>query len=130
MRERDCLEPSPARSTGYWVGSGCDISEDRTTTADPRSANCGVANGSPHEAGDPPGYSMFQERAPWALVTGEEHFTFLAYHSERRRQGPNKGFLPWTECCPVVCIAVGVLPCSLTVRQGMRDSPNPFALRT
>ena len=41
-------------------------------------ASRGVAIGSPLRAGDPPGYSMFQERAPWALVTGEEHFTFLA----------------------------------------------------
>ena len=50
-------------------------------------------SGSPHGVCDPPGYSMFQERAPWALVTGEEHFTFLGYHSKRWCQGPSENFL-------------------------------------
>ena len=49
-------------------------------------------SGSPYGVSDPPGYSMFQERAPWALVTGEEHFTFLGYHSERWCQGPREKF--------------------------------------
>ena len=31
---------------------------------------------------------MFQERAPGALVIGEEHFTCLGYHSKRRCQVP------------------------------------------
>ena len=40
-------------------------------------------------AGDPPDYSILQESGPlWALIIGEEHFTFLGYHSERRCQGP------------------------------------------
>ena len=42
-----------------------------------------VHNGSPLGASDLPGYSMFQERAPWTLVTGEEHFTYSGYHTMR-----------------------------------------------
>ena len=51
-------------------------------------SNCRDDAGSPLGAGDPPDYSMFQERAPGALVIGEEHFTFLGYHIERRCQAP------------------------------------------
>ena len=48
----------------------------------------GIYNGTPLGAGDLPDYSMFQERAPGALVIGEELFTSLGYHSERRCQVP------------------------------------------
>jgi len=49
--------------------------------------NCRDDAGSPLGIGDPPpDYSMFQESAPRTLVIGEEHFTFLGYHSERRCQ--------------------------------------------
>ena len=47
-----------------------------------------INNGIPLGAGDLPDYSMFQERAPGALVIGEELFTSLGYHSERRCQVP------------------------------------------
>ena len=48
-----------------------------------------VYNNPPLGAGDPPDYSILQESGPlWALIIGEEHFTFLGYHSERRCQGP------------------------------------------
>ena len=99
VRERDGLEPSPAWRTGHWVGSGCDVSKNRTTTANPRSSNYGVANGSPLGASDLPGYSIFQESVPlWALVTGKEHFTYSGYHSKRRCQGPSGISLgPWSE---------------------------------
>ena len=45
---------------------------------------------------------MFQERAPWTLVTGEEHFTSLGYHSERWCQGQRENFFgPWRVGCLV-----------------------------
>ena len=47
-----------------------------------------IYSGSPLGGGDLPDYSMFQERAPGALVIGEELFTSLGYHSERRCQVP------------------------------------------
>ena len=127
--ERHDLEPSRSRQGCYRIGSGYDESKDRTTTANSRSSNYRVANGSPPEAGDPPGYSMFQERAPWTLVTGEEHFTHLGYHSERRCQGPSGNFWAMArEVTVMVVLRSHRLACPVTIPHGVRYSATSYSV--
>ena len=63
-------------------------STNRYTMSNSPPSNCRDDDRSPLGVGDPPDYSMSQESAPRTLVIGEEHFTFLGYHSKRRCQVP------------------------------------------
>ena len=131
--ERHDLELRQAPQGGYWIGRGYDTSKDQITTASSRISNYRAANGSPPEVGDLPGYSMFQERAPWALVTGEEHFTSSGYHSERRHQGPSASFFVRGSSGALSESGgrVTAFSCPLANRQGIANSATSFAtLRT
>ena len=96
-------------------------------------SNCCGDDGSPLGAGDPPDYSMFQERAPGALVIGEEHFTFLGYHSNRWCQGPreilsavNRGASQ--DSCPVATVSPS--RCPRTTQQRIEEQPESLGTVT
>ena len=89
-------------------------------------SNCRDDAGSPLGVGDPPDYSMFQERAPWALVIGEELFTSLGYHSNRRCQVPMKISSAVTRgasqgLCPMVTVSPS--RCPRTTQQRIEEHP-------
>ena len=81
---------APVRSSTRRAMSSAKPSLERLPPCwrDSPPSNGRVDDASPLGVGDLPDYSMFQESAPRTLVIGEEHFTFLGYHSERRCQGP------------------------------------------
>ena len=88
--------------------------------------NCRDGAASRLEVGDPPDYSMFQESAPRTLVIGEEHFTFLGYHSNRWCQGPREILSAVNreasqDSCPVVTVSPS--RCPRTTQQRMEEQP-------
>ena len=100
---RDCrgIRPPTASSDaapctqqgGYGVGYGCRDSKNRTAAAtlDPQTAVSLTDHGT--RQATPPTIPSCRKVAPWALIIGEEHFTYSGYHSKRWCQGPSANFL-------------------------------------